>query len=67
MSDGEALDGEIITKPAALSSSEAAAPAPEHDVPMTPTTCSSGLTAWAAALPPFGVHMELTGRPVSTR
>ena len=40
------MDGEIITSPASLRTSEAAAPAPEQDVPMTPTLTSSGKAAF---------------------
>ena len=53
MSKGDVLDGEIITRPAALSTGEASTAAAEQDVPMTPMHLRVGddlLCARASAL-----------------
>ena len=66
VSDGEVLDGEIITMLAALMSGEAATAAPEQEVPMIPTTRSSAAMVWAAAWPPSAEHRSSRPVPMST-
>ena len=62
VSAGEVFDGLIITIPASLIRGEAAVAAPEQEVPITPTTCSSATMVCAAACPPSAE--QRSSRPV---
>ena len=60
------MEGETITRPAALRIGEAALAATEQDVPMTPATRGSLTTISAAASPPAAVHWESMPAPIET-
>ena len=60
------LLGEIMTRPASLTTGDAATAAAEQFVPMTPVTCGSPTIPSAPARPPSGEQLVSTGSPSST-